>query len=258
MNIFRLIGDVCHLMSKVLLLAHICKERSCGDLSGKSQILYLLVCLSRYLDVFTQYVSMYNTFGKVVYTILSGSAVWLMYMNFKETYQRSQDIFRLWLLLPIIFLIALIFNYELSFLEVFWAFSIYLEAVAMLPQMFMIYRIGKAERFTLTYMLLLAFYRTFYIFNWVYRYHYEGHYDGISHVGGSTQVIFNILFFTYYAVIRRPPPNDDLEEEILYRSRDEHVVLETPRNREQSEIAEVHQITSVKAYGTFEEKCDKL
>jgi len=57
-----------------------------------------------------------------------------------------------------------------------WAFSIYLEAVAILPQLFMLQKQGGAESLTGHYILLLGLYRLFYILNWIYRYATEPHY----------------------------------------------------------------------------------
>lgn len=56
-----------------------------------------------------------------------------------------------------------------TFLEVLWAFSIYLEAVAILPQLFMLQRTGEAETITAHYLFALGAYRALYIPNWVYR-----------------------------------------------------------------------------------------
>ena len=56
------------------------------------------------------------------------------------------------------------------------AFSIYLEAVAILPQLFMLQKQGGAENLTSHYVMLLGLYRLFYLFNWVYRYATEENY----------------------------------------------------------------------------------
>jgi len=253
MNIFRLFGDLTHLMSRILLVANIHGSKNCGDFSAKTQCLYLLVFLSGFTDVFNHFVSYYNTILKIIYPIICGCTIVLMLMPYRETYQKSQDTFKLKFLLPIIFGLALIFNYEFAAQELLWTFSIYLEAVAMLPQMFMIFRLGKADRFTLLYMLMVALYRLFYIFNWIYRYKNEGFYDNISHVGGSAQVIFNILFFTYYFVFRRPPFSDDLEQDLLSNETNESVLLERPPQniRASKDLEEVHGETPSGGYGTF-------
>lgn len=60
-----------------------------------------------------------------------------------------------------------------AFKEVLWAFSIYLESVAILPQLFMLQRTGEAETITTHYLFALGAYRALYIPNWIYRYFTE-------------------------------------------------------------------------------------
>ena len=50
-----------------------------------------------------------------------------------------------------------------------WAFSEYLEALAMVPQFVMIFRMGRAEITVVHYLGILALYRCLYICNWIYR-----------------------------------------------------------------------------------------
>lgn len=72
-------------------------------------------------------------------------------------------------------LLALLFHYRDpdtilgAIREIFWAFSIYLEAVAILPQLFMLQRTGEAETITTHYLFALGAYRALYIPNWIYR-----------------------------------------------------------------------------------------
>ena len=51
-----------------------------------------------------------------------------------------------------------------------WSFSIFLEAVAILPQMFLLQRLGEAETITTHYIFALGAYRALYLLNWIYRY----------------------------------------------------------------------------------------
>lgn len=53
--------------------------------------------------------------------------------------------------------------------EILWSFSIFLESVAILPQLFMLSRTGEAETITTHYLFALGAYRALYIPNWVYR-----------------------------------------------------------------------------------------
>lgn len=88
----------------------------------------------------------------------------------RPTNDPSIDTFRVeYLLLPALFL-GVIFNYSYSITEIFWAFSIFLEAVAILPQLFILQRTGEAETITTHYLAALGAYRGLYIPNWIYRY----------------------------------------------------------------------------------------
>ena len=58
-----------------------------------------------------------------------------------------------------------------------WAFSIYLEAVAILPQLFLLQKQGEVENLTSHYVAALGAYRALYLLNWVYRYFTEEDYQ---------------------------------------------------------------------------------
>ena len=57
-----------------------------------------------------------------------------------------------------------------------WQASIYLEAVAILPQLTVIMRTQNIDNLTSNYIALLGAYRAFYILNWIYRYFTEENY----------------------------------------------------------------------------------
>lgn len=80
----------------------------------------------------------------------------------------------------------------------FWLFSIYLEAVAILPQLILLQRRGMQNM--LYYVVLLGAYRALYILNWVYRAHYEPMYthNWIVYVCGAVQVYLYLDFFCCY------------------------------------------------------------
>eukprot|EP00090_Calanus_glacialis_P046796 TRINITY_DN935_c0_g1_i4.p2 TRINITY_DN935_c0_g1~~TRINITY_DN935_c0_g1_i4.p2 ORF type:complete len:213 (-),score=29.24 TRINITY_DN935_c0_g1_i4:264-902(-) len=198
MNIFRLLGDVSHLLAIIILLLKIWKTRSCAGISGKSQVLFLIVFVSRYLDLVTNFVSVYNTTMKMFFIASAAGTVYLMFIKFKATYDGNHDTFRIEFLLGPIAILALVLNHEFSVMEILWTFSIYLESVAILPQLFMVSKTGEAETITSHYLFALGSYRALYIFNWVYRYHFEGFYDIIAIVAGIVQTVLYCDFFYLY------------------------------------------------------------
>ncbi|EDV58545.1 ER lumen protein-retaining receptor [Drosophila erecta] len=198
MNIFRFAGDLSHVFAIIILLLKIWKTRSCAGISGKSQILFAVVYLTRYLDLFTTYVSLYNSVMKVLFLATSGATVYLMYVKFKATYDHNHDSFRIEFLLVPCALLALVINHEFTVMEVLWTFSIYLESVAILPQLFLVSRTGEAESITSHYLFALGSYRALYLLNWVYRYMVESHYDLIAIFAGVVQTVLYCDFFYLY------------------------------------------------------------
>lgn len=80
-----------------------------------------------------------------------------------------------------------------------WAFSIWLESVAILPQLFMLQRTGEAETITTHYIFALGAYRALYIPNWIWRYFAEGYFDLIPVLAGIVQtVLYSDFFYIYW------------------------------------------------------------
>ncbi|KAL5279553.1 KdelR family protein [Megaselia abdita] len=198
MNIFRLAGDLSHLLAIIVLLLKIWKTRSCAGISGKTQILFTIVYLTRYLDLFTTYISLYNSLMKFIFLVASGATVYMMYVKFKATYDHNHDSFRIEFLLAPAAVLALLINHEFTVMEILWTFSIYLEAVAILPQLFLVSKTGEAETITSHYLFALGSYRALYLLNWIYRYYSETHYDLIAIFAGIVQTILYCDFFYLY------------------------------------------------------------
>jgi len=182
----------------IILLLKIWKTRSCSGISGKSQVLFASVFTTRYLDLFSNFISVYNSLMKIIFIGTSYFTVYLIYIKFKATYDKNHDTFRVEFLLLPVFLLALLINHEFTLFEVLWTFSIYLEAVAILPQLFMISRTGEAETITSHYLFALGSYRALYLLNWIYRYYMEGFHDWIAVSAGCVQTILYCDFFYLY------------------------------------------------------------
>ena len=83
--------------------------------------------------------------------------------------------------------------------KILWAFSIWLESVAILPQLFMLQRTGEAETVTTHYLFALGMYRALYIPNWFYRYFALEKVDKIAWIAGVIQtVLYSDFFWIYY------------------------------------------------------------
>lgn len=73
-----------------------------------------------------------------------------------------------------------------------------MEAVAILPQLFLVSKTGEAESITSHYLFALGSYRALYLLNWVYRYYMEGFHDWIAITAGVVQTILYCDFFYLY------------------------------------------------------------
>jgi len=204
MNIFRMLGDLSHLVSILILLHKMKTTNSAAGISFKSQFLYLMVYVTRYLDLFwtDPTKSLYNTTFKLVFLGSSGYTIYLMLTDYKPTHDPNLDTFKVQYLLGGAAVLAILFPYSWTPAEMLWAFSIWLESVAILPQLFMLQRTGEAETITTHYLFALGIYRALYIPNWIYRYISEGHFDLIPVLAGLVQtVLYSDFFYIYYTKV---------------------------------------------------------
>lgn len=209
-NVFRLSADFLHLASIVVLLLKIEAQKSCRGISLRTQFLYVVVFVSRYLDLFWNFNSLYNSIMKIIFISTSVAIVYLMKFRqpYAKTYDAQRDTFRIEFLLVPCFVLALVWNEAFTIVEILWAFSIFLEAVSILPQLVVVYRAakeqtGRVENLTANYVFCLGGYRALYLANWAYRLATEdGYRDWIPWVAGLIQTALYIDFFYYYAKSR--------------------------------------------------------
>ena len=191
-----------HLLSFLVLIFKMHSSRSCAGISLKTQELYALVFITRYLDLFWNFYSMYNSIMKVLFISLSLSIVYTI--RYREpqcrTYSQEADAFPTpYLILPCLLLGMTVNQDHTEPTEWLWTFSIYLEAVAIIPQLFVLQKLGECESLTSHYVFLLGVYRFFYLLNWVWRYFHEYHYSQIIvWVCGVVQTALYCDFFVNY------------------------------------------------------------
>ena len=98
MNLFRFLGDMCHLLSILVLLLRLKATRNNIGISIKTQELYLIVFIPRYLDLFTTFYSLYNTMMKLIYISMTAYIIYMVRMTepFKSNNEASHDSFLHW------------------------------------------------------------------------------------------------------------------------------------------------------------------
>lgn len=148
--------------------------------------------------------SLYNFVFKILFIGSQGYIIYLMTNAYKPTNDPNVDTFKVQYLLGGAALMALIFPVRYTVMEMLWAFSIWLESVAILPQLFMLQRTGEAETITTHYLFALGSYRALYIPNWIYRYFAEPNHkpDWIAIIAGLIQtVLYSDFFYVYYTKV---------------------------------------------------------
>jgi ER lumen protein retaining receptor len=95
MNLFRLAGDMCHVLSILVLLLRLRVSKNAIGVSIKTQELYLIVFIARYLDLFTTFYSLYNTLMKILYISATAYIIYMVKYTepFKSTFDKAHDSF---------------------------------------------------------------------------------------------------------------------------------------------------------------------
>jgi ER lumen protein retaining receptor len=166
----------------------------------------MIVFLCRYSDIFLYFVSYYNLVMKI--TFLSLTTVLIYVMRVKQphclTYDSQSDNFPYYkYLLPPCAVLALMFPSEYSLFEILWTFSIFLESVSILPQLFLLQKMKDVENLTSHYVFALGAYRALYILNWVYRFVDTGDFVLVSLLSALVQTALYADFFYYYIIAMR-------------------------------------------------------
>lgn len=230
MNIFRLCGDGAHQLAICLLLHQLIWKEDARGISLKTQELFLLLFVARYLDLFTTFISLYNSVAKVFYIT---ATLWIVkslrFPSRRVRHEQEDDIVPhcCGLILPSLVLAILCgycgstwgsYPYSLhgvDLLEVLWTYSIIQESTAMIPQLVFLHRNRDWGPIIAKYIFLIWLYRFMYIFNWVYRsykepmFMYRHHY--LVYTCGVLQSL--TVPYAWFAYLRHPRPLPEGEEQ---------------------------------------------
>jgi len=114
---------------------------------------------------------------------------------------------------------ALIIHTAFDWWELTWSFSLWLESVAIFPQITILSKYNGVENFTAHYIAALGSYRFFYILNWIYRYYYEKYLCWTSILSGILQVLLYADFFYLYVKNMKLSVDTDLPVRIKDESK---------------------------------------
>jgi ER lumen protein retaining receptor len=209
-KMFRFVGDLLHVASKYVLVSKIEKTKSCSGLSLKTQFLYALVFMCRYLDLFElrfkklgleELLDVYNSIMKVLFIGFQLMVLYFMRIRFFSTYDRKWDKFNITVILVPCFLISIVVAWTTGpFLasNILYVFSILLESVAILPQLVQLEEAGESETMTSQYICLLGLYRTCYTLYFILKKLGGAKVGNILIACGMLQTLLYADFFLLY------------------------------------------------------------
>eukprot|EP00937_MAST-01D_sp_MAST-1D-sp2_P008119 g8119.t1 len=184
-----------HVASFVVLLAKIASTRSAFGVSLKTQQMLVVALGARYADLLPELLlagasggggasgrvaaaAMAHTpyFAAMKMLLLALATLTALIVALVQHLNGNQDSFAIdsvssWrvLVLPA-FVLALLFHDRWAAVDVGWSFSIYLEALAALPQLVLAHRLhgrhGKRDSLMLLHLLFRGAYRALYLVNW--------------------------------------------------------------------------------------------
>lgn len=146
---------------------------------------------------------------KVIYIASTASVINTIRFTepIRSTYDKQQDSFLHWkfavlpcaIIATISHLISVKFS-SVNIIDLLWTFSIYLESIAILPQLIVLQRYREVENLTGNYIFFMGAYRGLYILNWIYRAYHEPFYQHhfVVYFCGVLQTVLYADFFYYY------------------------------------------------------------
>ena len=83
-----------------------------------------------------------------------------------------------------------------------WEFSIYVEAIAVVPQLLVLLKTGEVDAFMLLYLLLRGAYRALYVVNWIERDRSERWYT-LDYSALIAAIVQTLPFVYYFATLKK-------------------------------------------------------
>ena len=171
-NIFRYLADFSHLISILILLYKIFSKKSCAGVSLKTQLAYLVVFITRYVNPDFFDPPVYNILFKIFFIASSITICVLMKAgpsSIRFSYEDRRDTFRV----SAIFIAgAILAAFTMPYKTVsfyLFTYSLWVESVAILPQIFLMVRSKSFDIMNREYIFFLSIYRLFYLLNWIYK-----------------------------------------------------------------------------------------
>jgi ER lumen protein retaining receptor len=221
----------------LLLLASI-------GISLRTHELFLLVFVARFADLFSNfYYSIFYSVIKILYLVLTAAIVLSMRCqeSVQSTYNKVYDSFPHWryAVLPCILITMtmnkmeeLLYSRNQAFSGMRWTFSLFLEAMAMVPQLVLLQKVGGCDCVTGWYIFGKGAYGALYLLHVTLRsppevpFRYQGVLDAAVVVRTMVYVIFFGCVFQNNASLRHKKDDSQRSRTLLSELEEPLVALE--------------------------------
>jgi ER lumen protein retaining receptor len=104
----------------------------------------------------------------------------------------------MWIIIVVCIPPTLLSTHDYSINEMLWTYSLWLESVVILPQLFMLKRTQRTDTLTKDYIFFLGSYRLFYLLNWARKWLKKNKTETVVWITGILQTLVYIDFLYYY------------------------------------------------------------
>ncbi|XP_058807824.1 ER lumen protein-retaining receptor 2-like isoform X2 [Phymastichus coffea] len=196
-------------MGEITLLLNIQKKRNCTGISLKTQMILAIIFTIRYIDVWLKYLETYGKYTNptlttiILYNVIKVAHIFLIYwtilivlLYFNNHDDRKFDTFRIEILITVCVVLTFLVNHDLRLMKIIRTFHFCLEAVATLPQTYLISKARYMDTVLIYYFGFLSLYKLSHTIYWVFSLVYLRHHiENIALFAGMVQLIVYSKFF---------------------------------------------------------------
>lgn len=141
MNVLGIFGNLCHFLAMTFLLRKIWRSKCYTHTSRRARFFHFPL-YQVHRPVHQLYLHLQHS-HEVGFLFCVYVTVYMIYGEFQKVFDNENYTFQLELLLVSVIGLSFLENYNFTPLEILWTFSLYMESVAAVPQIFLIERLRR-------------------------------------------------------------------------------------------------------------------
>ncbi|CEM27211.1 unnamed protein product [Vitrella brassicaformis CCMP3155] len=178
-----ILGYLVHFVGSIVLLRKIQKQKSVYGLSSDTQYMLLAATISRCIwSMYTRLIETNLAYMELICsTVVALMLAYSMWQFRHTTIKQAPSPLKATILIPAALVLAFFFHpgYKWWTVQILVAFTMYIEAVALIPQLYLMRRMHEVENVTSHYVGLLVCSRAVRLLFWVQLYWIGEHFIGL-------------------------------------------------------------------------------